>query len=134
MRPIKFRGQNPYTKEWKYGYYFVRTQLGIDYPQIWQEDGTPVPVDPKTVGQYIGKHDGKGAEVYEGDIIHRPYIGIPMIVRWNEKNAEFDLAVRDPTNFDAVTIFYTQYAQEYEIIGNIYDNPELVTLMKSKYP
>src|SRR5450631_4881248 len=76
--------------------------------------------------EYTGRKDKHGVEIYEGDLIHRPDIGIAMLVRWNEKNAGFDLAMKDPKNFDAVTLWYTQASHtDYEVIGNVYEHPEL---------
>lgn len=79
-----------------------------------------------TLMQCTGLKDKTGKDIYEGDIIHRPGVNIPMLVRWNEKSAGFDLAMRDPADFDRVTLFYTQFAQEYEILGNIYEHPDLL--------
>lgn len=56
-----------------------------------------------------------------------------MIVRWNEINAGFDLAMpKNLNNFDAVTLFYTQFSKDYEILGNIYENPELLKEQQSQ--
>ncbi|GHO99537.1 hypothetical protein KSF_095850 [Reticulibacter mediterranei] len=76
--------------------------------------------------QFTGLKDRNGKEIYEGDIIQRVNIKVPLLVRWNQKEARFDLA-KDPDNFNAVVIWYTQLVEEdYEVIGNIYENPELM--------
>jgi hypothetical protein len=76
--------------------------------------------------QYTGLKDKHGVEIYEGDLIHRPDIGIAMLVRWNARSAAFDLALRDPEDFNAVKLWYTQATQtDYEVIGNVYEHPEL---------
>lgn len=76
--------------------------------------------------QFTGRIDKHSNAIYEGDLIQRPGINIAMLVRWNEKNAMFDLTVRDPKDFDMTVIWYTHLSQtDYEIIGNIYENPEL---------
>lgn len=77
--------------------------------------------------KYTGFKDRKLQEIYESDLIVRPSIGIPMLVRWNEKEARFDLSL-DPTNFDVAVLWYTQACQDdYEIVGNIYEHPEILS-------
>jgi hypothetical protein len=79
-----------------------------------------------TLMQFTGLVDKHGKEIYEGDIIQRVNIKVPLLVRWNQKEARFDVA-KDPDNFNATVIWYTQLIEEeYEVIGNIYENPELM--------
>lgn len=76
--------------------------------------------------QYTGISDMEATEIYEGDIID--YVSwrfrngkysswtlpsrrqFPKIVKWNEKRAAFNI-IR---------------SQHYKVIGNIYENPELI--------
>lgn len=71
----------------------------------------------KELMQYTGLHDKNGKEIYEGDILKITYklSGKTIIssVRW--ANAKFK-----PTRLSE----HNQY--EIEIIGNIYQNPELL--------
>ena len=76
MREIKFRGKDCNGK-WVYG--DLRQQPNDEYcpvgiyqndPEDWR--GLP-PVDPDTVGQFIGITDESGNEVYEGDILEADY-------------------------------------------------------------
>lgn len=142
MRPIKFRGQNPYTKEWKYGYYFVRTQLGIGYPQIWQEDGTPVPIDPETVGQYTGYLDKHNKKIYEGDIIYHCYFKAYYQIIWGKFSdccVQGETWVMSPDVWQCTLGYWCQQSDqenaEYgydedsgvEVVGNVYENPDLLT-------
>ena len=76
--------------------------------------------------QFTGLVDRHGKEVYEGDIIQRPDVGVPMAVRWNAEMAEFDLT-REPDNLKASVIWYPGIMHtDYEIIGNIWENGDLL--------
>ena len=86
------------------------------------EKGMFYKVDTKTVGQYTGLKDKNGKKVFEGDIIRKinegrhPQIftaNIRTIFRANEE------VYYGPCDH------FTESC-EYEIIGNIHDNPELL--------
>ena len=79
-------------------------------------------VNPATVGQYTGLTDKHKAKVFEGDILlfHFEDIGDQRAtVVWADKYASFLL--RPFGNFEFARI------EDGEVVGNIYDNPELMT-------
>ena len=122
MREIKFRGltrrKNSKWSGWHYG-------------DLWHEkSGICVgsyEVDPETVGQYTGLPDINGKDIYEGDIIQFPkppyFLSAEPILTASVvyEYGQF-LVIYHGARF---TIF--NIINDVTVIGNIYDNPELLT-------
>ena len=114
MREIIFRGKRLDHGEWVSGTMY---RIAIDLnPFIMEEDkhGCSYEVDEETVGQYTGMNDKNGQRIFEGDIISLR-TGRPHVVRF--KDGAFIL------EDSAIPM---SFAIKFEIIGNIYDNPELL--------
>lgn len=130
MREIKFRGKRVDNGEWVYGA-FVPDALEqthsdmVSWGFIRRYNGSKsemIEVDRKTVGQYTGLKDKTGKAIYEGDIVtglfdHTDIIGHIIY------------------GSDATFFIYRKglygiglnNAEDWlEVIGNIYENPELL--------
>ncbi|EOO05013.1 hypothetical protein IAW_05832 [Bacillus cereus str. Schrouff] len=118
MRDFQFRGKFC-DGTWVYGSH-VQTGVNMHYiiPQnvIADEIKSRV-VDKKTVGQYTGLTDKNGKRIYEGDII-----------RFKDKN--LDSVEREEISFNdggfGTEDWWLRDIGECEVIGNIYENPELL--------
>lgn len=144
-REILFRGKLLRTGEWIEGYYCKTSDTTYAFSEDY--DRYPVPehhcilvdemtdwglpnrptlheVDPVTIGQYTGLTDRNGKRIFEGDIL-RYDDGETSIydARWDYHRWLVQMHRDYPTMPDDLDDFFCQYA---EVIGNIYDNPELL--------
>lgn len=132
MREILFRGKREDNDEWVYGYYVklpdAAGTVGFMHVPASNPDehNTAHYVALETVGQYTGLTDKKGNKIFEGDIVRTKKGKAVYSVCWSIKYCMFALAI-DNDNLSAGVIGITDgSAKRVEVIGNIYDNPELI--------
>lgn len=85
---------------------------------------TLIEVIPETVSQYTGLKDKNGNKIFEGDIVERLWLGEKHIYRIYYDNDIASFIGKDIYGLNFTTFDYD--ACEFEVIGNIYDNPELL--------
>ena len=122
MREILFRGKWKNSSEWVYGSLFTPDKA--DTPaQIC--NGTYISrtcyeIDPETVGQYTGLTDKNGRKIFEGDIVKMRAYGVGYhCTSVYFRDGKFAV---DGTQYH----FKNICSNSVEVIGNIYDNPELL--------
>lgn len=138
MREILFRGQTRRYGEkvklngekiksnWVYGGIFPQNGEG-DFAIIYQQKPTikKYPVYADTVGQYTGLTDKNGTKIFEGDILdfsdRSDGDGYGVVV-YDTNETEFGIVY--DSLFEGLGRHY--HSKNIEVIGNIYDNPELV--------
>lgn len=126
-REIKFRGKDLRTGSWVYGSLICGSDLsGSPFTQIEIADANDYRqynVDPSTVGQFTGLLDDSEKELYDGDIIEN-INGVRLAIEWNDDTLRWQLSDGEPLN-DGPNYGSTKY-----LIGNVTDNPELLTNQK----
>lgn len=87
-------------------------------------------IDPVTM-QYTGLEDKNGKEIYEGDIVFIKQTNVVdkyvpnntrATIKFSKGAFVLDCDIEFPVNLD---LYYNTY-EEFEVIGNIYENPELL--------
>lgn len=127
MREILFRAKLLFNGMWVYGC-FVNSDFN-GYEQIVSSaDGAMYDIVSETLGQYTGLGDKNGRKIFDGDIVR-------VLLSWDGDDV-----------MDIGRVFYSEelcgfyrtskvfgdgcpsmtYTDEYEVIGNIYDNPKLI--------
>lgn len=84
--------------------------------------GTETEVLCDTVGMFTGVRDKDGNNIYEGDIVQNGNGGYFYIVYWWDEDAAF----RGKQIGSSSTIGLNYWRKELRIVGNRYDNPELM--------
>ncbi len=124
MREILFRGKRTDNGEWVQGYICRYGWIGKEKDYIIPDYASALytaEIDPETVGQYTGLTDMNGRKIFEGDTVWNSYDEDYGKVEWDNDMAKFIIT------FPTFTVdFANVYGEELEIVGNVYDNPELL--------
>lgn len=127
-REFKFRGKNKIG--WIYG---VLSYVNIRNKRILciYDGYADCIVNTDTIGQFTGLCDKNGKEIYEGDILmcigqrednkERKYLRKVLF-----KNGSFCMSVPEYGVNSSLYAHVVNGKLNWEVIGNIYDNPELM--------
>lgn len=141
--------------DWVYGL-LTDTENYAGFAEMTNTDGVQgIEVDKRTVGQFTGVTDKNGKRIFEGDVVRYNTFddfNCHSIVKFGEYEQDGSAGEYNPRscigwycevdNFTAPdwaeedpTFFFNSYLEQQnllevnddcEVIGNIYDNPELV--------
>ena len=136
-----YRAKRCDTGEWVEGSLItgVFFRLGQDIPYIlcpdkadydcfedFSEENGIFEVDPSAICQCTGLKDKNGVLIWENDIVRIVYNGIEYIYKviWDASELDFK-ATNGKENYES-NFQYLTCCEEIEIIGNSFDNPELL--------
>ena len=123
-REIKFRGKSINSGKWVYA---ILHGFGMDlFNECVNED---------TIGQFTGLHDKNGKEIYEGDILmcigqREDNKGRKYFRKVLFKNGSFCMSVPEYNMDSSLCGHVVNGKLNWEVIGNIYDNKELLEEVK----
>lgn len=128
MREIRFRAWLPEEKEMQMVHDIHFNEDGSFWRIRFYSEGHNYVIQGANkyeLMQFTGLKDKNGKEVYEDDIIEFENQGKYVII-YREDSAMF--YVRPTTNGEQIPIWleYSNQNCPYEVIGNIYENPELM--------
>lgn len=137
MREILFRGKRVDNGKWIEGSLSTEYYKECGCVMVSPTSDDCFKVDPETVGQYTGLTDKNGKQIFEGDILGAKHPkqmkAVPCLVKYGEYKDEDGLSDCRYLGFCLQALgkycsILTPLSDgiEYEVIGNIYDNPELL--------
>lgn len=90
-----------------------------------------IDADGCPIMQYTGLHDKNGKDAYHNDIVDAEIAHFgkhKCLIEWSDVTASFYFKVINP--FMAQSEFSPIHIVEFEVIGNIYENLELISEVK----
>lgn len=140
-REIKFRGKSIIGDKWVYGDllhigggYIINHGSQKDYDishdnkfaiQFYHEEVSVV--FPDTVGQFTGKTDINGKDIYNDDVVRVFTVerSFNVVVKWSNYSMAF-MACYVNGSQSPFSWFTNLLVYELEVIGNVFDSPELL--------
>lgn len=136
-REIEFRGRTS-KGEWVYGCLLnnKHDRIGF-YNNVYKFEINAV--IPETVGQYVGIKDKNGKKVYAGDIVYCSYHNCEVVFGLygvgDYKTVGFFMKVNEALFTDEEDNFVYwgfEDSDKIEVLGNVFDNPELLNKIEYK--
>jgi uncharacterized phage protein (TIGR01671 family) len=147
MREILFRGKSKESGEWVQGQYvslldnqtgelshFINTDHYLRESRIkgFVEIVAGIEVSPETIGQYTETEDANGNKIFESDVVRVDVVGgygeALSLVAWGKQSRGWSLKCHYPkAPWTKIKYYSIPASKNIEIIGNMFDNPELIT-------
>ena len=127
MREIKFRAWDDVNKVMVYG---ININGGKPVKPGFQWFNTENGILHSEPQQYTGLKDCNGKEIYEGDLLQHTN-GTIAEIQYSDDLASF-VAVYTQNGNTEMDYLDKEIVSECKIVGNIYENPELLEVKESE--
>lgn len=129
-KEILFKGKRRDTGEWAEGYFFKIWDRTFLLWGMTNDHTNMIEVIPETVSQFIGLTDRYEKKIFEGDIVN-------IITGINGYKSTYHSTIQEvkyiaDSGIAVFRPFDNSDIVEIEVIGNIYDNKELLENDKNK--
>lgn len=130
-REILFKAKRKDNGEWVEGYYRRIPCMGLHghyiMPQNPKNRMEQYAIDPDTICQYTGLVDKNGKKIWENDIVRRTDLHVasePSVgfIEYDLENTSFLIHWTDKVEYSPTY----HWKDRLEVIGNIFDNPDLL--------
>ena len=130
MREILFRGKRTINGDWVYGDFVHGNERKSLRDSIFVYDSetqsfNDYEINPSTLGQYTGLTDKNGKRIFEGDVVKTDKFSEPN----KQYIIKYDLQFGAFIGQDRYNVYFVTFdgdSGDFEVIGNITDNPELL--------
>nr|DAE27907.1 MAG TPA: YopX protein [virus sp. ctDYl1] len=147
MREILFKAKRIDNGEWVEGYYYKISETTYCFKEDYERKPVPehhyilqermtdwglpnqmvqIEIDPKTLCQFTGLCDKNGKRIWENNVVWLVYNGEEHIYQIVWDNSELDFKATNGEENYGSNFEYLLCCDEIEVIGNIFDNPELL--------
>lgn len=150
MREILFKAKRVDNGEWVEGFYYKMSETTYCFAEDYERNPVPehhyilqermtdwglpnqiiqIEVDPETLCQFTGLCDKNGNKIWENDIFQYTYetmVTQKDLIEYNETHASF-VRLRNTEKLGLQYLWIDEATCNHgEVIGNIFDNPELL--------
>lgn len=147
MREILFKGKRKDNGEWVEGYYCKISETTYAFAEDYEKHPIPVhhyilqesmtdwglpnkfwqyEIDPETLCQYTGLKDKNGNRIWENDVVKDDNKLLLGAVIWFQNGYDYVGWFLDEVSLIEPMMMSEQMWNDCEVLGNIFDNPELL--------
>lgn len=138
MREILFRGKRMDNGEWVKGFPYI-THGGEHQIRYYDSESNiencSHTVIPDTLGRFTGLTDRNGVKIFEGDIIKHTQVylhGTVESIGYVKWSTAYACWLAGGYTNGRADMFLGDQSYRLEVLGNIYDNPELMEVNESE--
>lgn len=135
MRDIKFRAWDKKKNDWFDDGVTLYIELNGSINFGWNGEIMDDYTDRIVLMKHTGKKDSNGVEIYDGDIVHDDEFIYTVCFGDFTDDDDFQEPAQRQTGFYIVDTHTDEtfpfYNLTYRVIGNIYENPELLEDLKN---